>query len=92
MNRLIIPTLDATYGDVYLSQNKIISIFRESDTTITCITPAATPSIQLGLSVAEVGSNATYNAFLDASYNAKPGGNATVQIPEGQSITSVSIF
>lgn len=92
MNRLIIPTSDATYGDVYLDKSEIISVMRSaSGTQITIRTPDNTPTLALTLSVAEVNSNATYDAFINVSYNDNPGGDTTVQLPEGQSITAVAL-
>lgn len=91
MNRLIIPTSDATYGDVYFDKSQIITVLR-SDSAMAIHTPSNTDSVQLTLGVAEVNSNATYDAFINASYDDNPGGDTTVQLPEGQSITAVSII
>ena len=91
MNRLIIPTLDATYGDVYFDKRQIISIVR-GNTAMSIYTPSNTDSVQLTLGVAEASSNATYDAFINACFNDNPGGDTTVQLPEGQSITAVSII
>ena len=89
MSRLIIPTSDATYGDIYLSKDEIISIIRGSNNTIS-IHPKWHTAIYLTLAVSEVGSSASYNAFIEACYDAKPGGDTTVVLPEGQSITTVT--
>mgnify|MGYP003114307823 FL=1 len=91
MNRLIIPTLDATYGNVYFDKSQIISILRAAS-NMTIYTPTSTDSVQFTLGVAEASSNATYDAFINACYNDNPGGDTTVQLPEGQSITAVSII
>jgi len=88
MNRLIIPTSDATYGDIYLSKDEIITIMR-GGTTIDIHTKWHA-AIYLTLAVSEVGSNASYNAFIEACYDAKPGGDTTVVLPKGQSITTVT--
>tara|TARA_R100001163_G_C5026592_1_gene167962 strand:+ start:266 stop:541 length:276 start_codon:yes stop_codon:yes gene_type:complete len=91
MNRLIIPTSDATYGDVYFDKSQIITVLR-ADSAMTIYSPTNTDSVQFTLDVAEVNSNATYDAFINASYDDNPGGDTTVQLPEGQSITAVSII
>ena len=92
MNRLIIPTSDATYGDVYLDKSEIISIMRGvPGTNLAIYTPDNTPSLTLTYAVAEANSNATYDAFINAGYNDNPGGDTTVQLPEGQSITAVAL-
>lgn len=89
MNRLIIPTSDPTYGDIYLSKDQVVSI-QESSGFIYIETPTNTNSLQLTLAVVETDSNASLDAFIKACYDAKPGGNTTVVLPEGQSITAVS--
>jgi pantothenate kinase-related protein Tda10 len=89
MNRLIIPTSDATYGDIYFSKDEVISILRSTNNTISVKTPAGTEDLALTLAVSEVGSSASYDAFIKACYDAKPGGDTTVVLPEGQSITTV---
>ena len=91
MNRLIIPTSDATYGDVYFDKSQIISVLRAAS-NMTVYTPSNTNSVQFTLGVAEVNSNATYDAFINACYNDNPGGDTTLQLPEGQSITAVSLI
>jgi len=91
MNRLIIPTLDSTYGDIYFSKDEVISIVRFDDDTVKVITSEATKNVTLTLAVSEVGSTASYDAFIKACYDAKPGGDTTVVLPEGQSITTVAI-
>ena len=91
MNRLIIPTSDAMYGDVYLDKSQIISVMRGgTGSVITIRTPDNTGSVEFTLAVAEVNSNATYDAFINASYNDNPGGDTTVQLPKGQSITTLT--
>jgi hypothetical protein len=89
MNRLIIPTSDATYGDLYLSKDEIMTIIRSSNNIIN-IHPKSHGSVSLTLAVSEVGSSASYNAFIEACYDAKPGGDITVVLPKGQSITTVN--
>ncbi len=91
MNRLIIPTLDSTYGDIYFPKDEVISITRFADDTVKVIAQDGTPNLTLTLAVSEVGSTASYDAFIKACYDAKPGGDTTVVLPEGQSITTVTI-
>ena len=87
MSRLIIPTSDTTYGDIYLLKDEIITMMR-FNTTINIHTKWH-DSIILTLAVSEVGSNASYDAFIKACFDAKPGGDTTVVLPKGQSITTV---
>jgi len=91
MNRLIIPTSDATYGDVYLSKDQVISIIRGNG-GVTIETAEDTENLVCSYAVSEAGSNASYNAFIEACYDAKPGGDTTVVLPEGQSITTVTVY
>jgi hypothetical protein len=89
MNRVIIPTSDPAYGDVYFSKDQIISIIRENN-SIKFLPLEGTDQTTFTLAVSEVGSSATYDAFIEAIYAANPGGDTRVMLPEGQSITAVT--
>ena len=88
MNRVIIPTSDPTYGDVYFNKDLVGSVVRGNSSVTIRYTSNDNP-LTFNLAVTETGSNATYDAFIKAIYAANPGGDSKVILPKGQSITTV---
>lgn len=91
MNRLIIPTSSADYGEISILQDMIICIDRLGNSSIKIHTKGQTNDVELQLAVAETGSNATFDALINACYKANPGGDVKVVLPEGQSITNILV-
>ena len=89
MNRVIIPTSDPTYGDVYFNKDLVGSVVRGSNNSVNIKYNFNDGSLVFNLAVTETGSSATYDAFIKAIYAANPGGDSKVILPEGQSIATV---
>ena len=90
MNRVIIPTSDPTYGDVYFKKDAVASVLRYSNNSVTIQRNFRDSPFTCNLAVAEIGSSATYDAFVKAIYADSPGGDSKVILPEGQSIATVT--
>jgi ABC-type branched-subunit amino acid transport system ATPase component len=89
MNRVIIPTSDPTYGDVYFNKDAVASVTRDNNNSVTIRYNFQNTGIIFDLAVTETGSTATYDAFIEAIYAANPGGDTKVILPKGQSIPTV---
>jgi len=90
MNRVIIPTSDPTYGDLYLNKDFVAAVLRYSNNTVSIQSTFTSTPFTFNLAVTETGSSATYDAFVKAIYADNPGGDSKVTLPKGQSIPTVS--
>ena len=83
-----IPTTNK--GDVSLPIDDIYAIYRSNGSTSLYLKGQGFGGTGLPFVYAnsETGSNATYDAFKKAIFEANPGGNTTVQLPSGQTLTA----
>lgn len=87
-NRVTIPTTNK--GDVNLPIDDIYALYRSNGSTSLYLKGQGfgTNGLEFTYANSETGSNATYDAFKKAIFEANPGGNSTVQLPSGQTLTA----
>lgn len=87
-NRVTIPTTNK--GDVNLPIDDIYALYRSNGSISLYLKGRGfgENGLEFVYANSETGSNATYDAFKKAIFEANPGGNSTVQLPSGQTLTA----
>ena len=81
-----IPTTNK--GDVSLLIDDIFAIYRSNGSIAVRMKGTGFGLKDFTYANSETGSNATYDAFKKAIFEANPGGNTRVQLPSGQTLTA----